>query len=81
MDADPKVPLPAMVICLRVVGCLCPIAAVLIAGVANMSDAAGWAVVLSSLSATLLWFALGSVIRLLDRIEKHLSHSRSISTL
>jgi len=37
----------------------------------------GWLMVLSSLIASLLWFALASVIRLLNRIEKRLSHSDS----
>jgi hypothetical protein len=81
MSTEPDIPLPPIVIVLRVVGCLCPLVAFITAGATNASDAAGWMMILSSLIATLLWFALGSVIRLLNRIEKRLSHSESISSL
>jgi hypothetical protein len=77
MSTEPEISLPAIVIVLRVVGCLCPVVAVIIAGATNASDAGGWLMVLSSLIATLLWFALASIIRLLNRIEKRLSHSDS----
>ncbi len=81
MDEQSKIPLPAIVICLRVVGCLLPIAGIVLAGAANMETGPGWGVVLASGVVTLLFFALGSVVRLLDRIEKHVNHSKSISTL
>jgi putative copper export protein len=77
MSTEPEISLPAIVIVLRVVGCLCPVVAVITAGATNASDAGGWLMVLSSLIASLLWFALASVIRLLNRIEKRLSHSDS----
>jgi len=77
MDSGPKIPLPVMVICLRVAGCICPLAAFVVAGVTNMGDAAGWGMVLGSLPVALLWFALGSVIQLLDRIDRRLSASRT----
>ncbi len=80
MDEQSKIPLPAIVICLRVVGCLLPVAGIVLAGAANMETGPGWGVVLASGVVTLLFFALGSVVRLLDRIERHLSHSESTST-
>jgi type II secretory pathway component PulJ len=46
-----------------------------------MSDAAGMAVMLASLILTLLWFALGSVVRLLNRIETHLSRTEAGRTI
>lgn len=81
MSTEHDIPLPHIVIVLRVVGCLCPLIAFIAAGATNASDAAGWMMILSSLIATLLWFALGSVIQLLNRIEKRLSHSESITSL
>jgi hypothetical protein len=81
MDADPKIPLPAIVVCLRVVGCLLPIVGFVLAGATNMENGPGLGVVLASGVVALLFFALGSVVLLLDRIEKHVSHSNSISTL
>jgi hypothetical protein len=81
MSTEPDIPLPSIVIVLRVVGCLCPLVAFITAGVTNASDAAGWMMILSSLIATLLWVTLGSIIRLLNRIEKRLGHSESISSL
>ncbi len=81
MSTEPEIiPLPAIVIFLRVVGCLCPLVALITAGLTNASDETGWIMVLTSLIATLLWFALGSAIRLLNRIEARLSHSNRVST-
>jgi hypothetical protein len=80
MDSEPKISLPVIVVCLRIVGCLCPPAAVVLAGVANMETGPGWAVVIASLAVTLLWFALASVIQLLDRIDKRLARSGTIPT-
>jgi hypothetical protein len=80
MDAEPKIPLPYIVVCLRVVGCLSPIAAIALAGATNMETGPGWGVVLASGVVALLFFALGSVVRLLDRIEKHVGHTGSAST-
>jgi hypothetical protein len=81
MDAEPKIPLPAIVVCLRVVGCLSPIAGIVLAGAANMETGPGWGVVQASGVVSLLFFALGSVIRLLDRIDKHASQSKPVSTV
>ena len=80
MDSEPRISLPVIVVCLRVVGCLCPPAAVVLAGLANMDTGTGWGIVLASLAVTLLWFALASVIQLLDRIDKRLSRSATVST-
>jgi hypothetical protein len=71
------VPLPAIVVWLRIVGILTPIAGFVVAGTTNMGDGPGFAVLLVSVIGSLLWFALASVVRLLDRIEKHLAHDRS----
>jgi hypothetical protein len=46
-----------------------------------METGPGWGVVLASGVVALLFFALGSVVLLLDRIEKHISHSKYMSTL
>ena len=81
MDAEPKIPLPAIVVCLRVVGCISPLAGIVLAGAANMETGPGWGGVLASGVVALLFFALGSVVLLLDRIEKHISHSKYMSTL
>jgi len=80
VDSEPRISLPVIVVCLRVVGCLCPPAAVVLAGLANMDTGTGWGIVLASLAVTLLWFALASVIQLLDRIDKRLSRSATVST-
>lgn len=80
MDHELNIPLPAIVICLRVVGCLSPVAAIVLAGATNMETGPGWGVVLASGVVALLFFALGSVVRLLNRIEKHVGHTRSVST-
>jgi hypothetical protein len=53
---------------------------VVLAGLANMDTGTGWGIVLASLAVTLLWFALASVIQLLDRIDKRLSRSATVST-
>jgi hypothetical protein len=71
-SAEPDIPLPAIVVCLRIVGVLCPITGFIWAGTNNMDTGPGTAVVLASLIVSLLWFALGSVVRLLNRIETHL---------
>jgi hypothetical protein len=74
MFAESDIPLPAIVVWLRVVGVLCPIAGFIWAGANNVDDATGIAIMLGSLILTLLWFAMGSAVRLLNRIEKRLSH-------
>jgi hypothetical protein len=77
MDDEAKIALPGLVICLRLVGCLCPLAGIVLAGVANMGDGPGFGVVLASLLVALFWFALASVIRLLDRIDKKLKEQKA----
>jgi hypothetical protein len=76
-SAESDIPVPAMVVCLRIVGVLCPIAGFIWAGANNMDTGPGVAVLLVSLIVSLLWFALGSVVRLLNRIETHLSHAEA----
>ena len=80
MDDQSKIPLPAIVVVLRIVGCLLPMAGIVLAGAANMETGPGWGVVLASGVVMLLFFALASVVRLLDGIEKHISDSKSVST-
>lgn len=81
MDSDQEIPLAPMVIVLRVVGCILPLAAFVFAGTTNMPDELSIGLLLSSFIGTLFFFTAGSIVRLLDRIEKHLARSRSISTV
>jgi len=77
MFAESDIPLPAIVVCLRIVGILCPVAGFIWVGANNVDDATGIAVMLGSLILTLLWFTLGSAVRLLNRIETHLSRTET----
>lgn len=80
MDDDQKTPLAPMVIVLRVTGCLLPLAAIVINGTANLPDELSIGILLSSLIGTLFCFTAGSLVRLLDRIDKGLARSRSVAT-
>lgn len=70
MSDDYPIQLPPIVIVLRVVGGLCPIGAFVLAGTSNATTSAGWMMIVSGLILTLLFCALGSVIRLLNRIDQ-----------
>lgn len=74
-SAESDIPLPTIVVCLRIVGVLCPITGFIWAGVNNMDTGPGIAVMLASGIVSLLWFALGSLVRLLNRIETRLSRT------
>ncbi len=81
VDSELKVPLPVIVVLLRVAGFLCPIGGLAIAGAANMGDAAGWITVITSCVGTLLFWAFGSVLVFLNRIERHLRESKAMTTV